>query len=75
MRRSEAQAQTGVARSASPIGRSLNRSPAKHFGRTPIEASPCRARASRHPGAPACWLSRHPSSARRGILRDVCYTS
>src|SRR5439155_15879485 len=41
---------------------------AKCFGRTSIEASPYRAGASRHPGAPASIkLSRHPSSARRGI--------
>ncbi len=37
--------------------------------RTSIEASPDRARASRHPGAPASIkLSRHPSSARRGMI-------
>src|SRR5881397_2260002 len=58
----------GVARSASPReaqarqraasreDRSLNRSPAKTFGRTD------------HPGASALRLSRHPSSARRGML-------
>src|SRR5947199_6250576 len=45
----------GVARSASPIGRSLNRRPAEIFRRAD------------HPGATARWLSRHPSSARRGI--------
>src|SRR2546426_9387036 len=50
----------GVARSASPIGRSLNRRPAKRFGRTD------------HPGAPASIkLSRHPSSARRGMRSGV----
>src|SRR5262249_7958724 len=44
--------------------------PASHrFRRPSIEASPYRARASRHPGAPASIkLSRHPSSARRGIV-------
>jgi len=46
----------GVARSARPIGRSFNRSPAELFRRTD------------HPGAPARWLSRHPSSARRGMF-------
>src|SRR2546429_8088624 len=50
----------GVARSASPIGRSLSRGPARRFGRAD------------HPGAPASIkLSRHPSSARRGILEGV----
>src|SRR5438132_8815902 len=56
------------ARSPSPPGRSLNRRSAIQCCRTDhpgapafLEASPCRARASRR-------LSRHPSSARRGIL-------
>src|SRR5439155_3797661 len=46
----------GLARSANPIGRSLNGRPAETLRRTD------------HPGAPALWLSRLPSSARRGIL-------
>jgi len=47
----------GVVRSASPTGRSLNKGSAQTFRRPD------------HPGAPASIkLSRHPSSARRGIL-------
>src|SRR5438094_3450374 len=50
-----------MARSASPIGPSLNRSPAKHFGRTD------------HPGAPALLLSRHPPL--RGGEYSVTYVT
>src|SRR5206468_12532470 len=59
----------GVALSARPIGRSLNKRPTDTHHRASIEASPCRVRTSRHPGAPASIkVSRHPSSARRRML-------
>ncbi|PYR97200.1 MAG: hypothetical protein DMG16_25505 [Acidobacteria bacterium] len=55
-RQGEGSREAAPERSASPIGRSLNGRPAETLRRTD------------HPGAPALWLSRHPSSARRGIL-------
>src|SRR5438093_3816771 len=50
----------GVARSASPAGRSLNWSSAKMFSRASIEASPYWARASRHPRLRLRFASAHP---------------